>query len=295
MSEKKIAMIGLDTSHSVKFTELMQGPDPAQRCIEGLRVTTALRFPSAFQAESGQDERQAALEAMGVAMATTVEDAVEGNDAIFLEINDPALHLDYFEKVAPFGLPVFIDKPLAANSREGNRIRDIAEKHGLAVWSASSLRFVPSLRQACETVASPRIGQTFGALGQAAAGSDLIWYGVHAVEMLTTALGMGAQSVQAIQDSRGIILAVRYEDDRYGLVECLRGLGRYGGRLQSRDDVAFFDSGKGSPYPGLLKALCDFVQHGTIPVPLAEAQEILGILEAGERSLASGRKEPLER
>lgn len=294
MQEKRISMIGLDTSHTVKFTELMQGADPAQRCVGGLRVTKAFRFPSAFQSEAGQDARQAALEALGVTMASTIEEAVEGVDAVFLEINDPALHGRYFEAVAPFGLPVFIDKPLAADSSQGQRIQALAEKNGLAVWSASSLRFIPSLCQAREAVASPRIAQTFGALGKAAAGSDLIWYGVHAVEMLTAALGTGARAVRAMEDPRGIVLWVAYDDDRHGLVECLRGFGRYGGRLQSKDAVAFFDSGKGSPYPGLLCALRDFVWQGTIPVPLVEAREILAILEAGQRSLATGRPESLE-
>ncbi len=294
MKEKKITMIGLDTSHTVKFTELIQGLESSQRCVDGLRVTKALRFSSAFQSEEGQDKRQAELEAMGVIVAPTLDEAVEGADAIFLEINDPSLHLHYFEEVAPLGLPVFIDKPLAANSCQGRRIREVAEQHRIPVWSASSLRFIPELRKARETIASPIIAQTFGALGKAAAGSDLLWYGVHAVEMLTAALGMGAESVRAIEDSSGVILVVRYGDDRRGLVECLRGFGRYGGRLQSKEDVAFFDSGRGSPYPGLLNALRDFVREGTIPVPLAEAQEILGILEAGERSLASGRSEPVE-
>jgi predicted dehydrogenase len=286
MQEKTVAMIGLDTSHTVEFTKLMQHPE--HRVVQGIRVAKALRFPSAFQAEEGQDKRQVDLEAMGVRMAATLEEAVEGVDAVFLEINDPALHLPYFEKVVGLGLPVFIDKPLCATTAEARRVRDLAVEHGTPAWSSSSLRFIPALAEAKAKVPSPVLAQTFGALGKAAAGSDLVWYGVHAVEMLVAALGVGANRVRAFDRGLGVTLLVDYADGRRGLVECLRGLYRYGGRLQSKDALAFFDSGSGSPYASLMTALRDFVVEGVVPVPLAEALEVTAILEAGDQSLVTG-------
>lgn len=286
MQEKTVAMIGLDTSHTVEFTKLMQHPE--HRVVQGMRVVKAMRFPSAFQTEEGQDKRQADLVAMGVQMVSTLEEAVSGVDAVFLEINDPALHLPYFENVAGLGLPVFIDKPLCATMDEARRIRDLAGKRGTPVWSSSSLRFIPALASAKAAVPSPVLAHTFGALGKAAAGSDLVWYGVHAVEMLVTALGIGASRVRALDGKEGVTLLVDYADGRHGLVECLRGLYRYGGRLQSADAMAFFDSGSGSPYAALMAALRDFVAEGVVPVPLAEAIEVMAILKAGDQSLATG-------
>lgn len=286
MQEKNIALIGLDTSHTLEFTKLMQHPE--HRVVEGLRAVKALRFPSAFQTEEGQDKRQAELETLGVKMAATLEEAVDGVDALFLEINDPALHLSYFEKVVGLGLPIFIDKPLSATTKEAFRMQALAAGSGTPVWSSSSLRFIPSLAEARTAVPQPEIVHTFGALGKAAAGSDLVWYGVHAVEMLVTATGVGASRVRAFEDPRGVTMLVDYADGRRGLVECLRGFYRYGGRLQSADALAFFDSGSGSPYAALMRALRDFVAQGVIPVPLVEAIEVMAILEAGDRSLASG-------
>ncbi len=286
MQDKTVAMIGLDTSHSVEFAKLMQHPE--HRIVQGMRVVKALRFPSAFQSEEGQDKRQADLEALGVELVPTLDEAVSGVAALFLEINDPALHVPYFEQVADLGLPVFIDKPLCATTAEALRIRDLARKHGTRVWSASSLRFIPALAEAKAAVPKPVLAHTFGSLGKAAAGSDLVWYGVHAVEMLVAALGIGASHVRAIDGAMGVTLLVDYADGRRGLVECLRGLYRYGGRLQSEDALAFFDSGSGSPYIALMSALRDFVVEGVTPVPLAEAIEVMAILEAGETSLAAG-------
>ncbi len=284
--DKMVAMIGLDTSHTVEFTKLMQHPE--HKVVDGMRVAKALRFPSVFQSEEGQDSRQAELEAMGVTMAATIEDAVDGVDAIFLEINDPALHLPYFEKIVGLGKPVFIDKPLAASVAEGRRIQKLAEAAGTPTWSSSSLRFIPSLVEAKQKITVPFTAHTFGALGTAAVGSDLVWYGVHAVEMLVASLGVGACGVRALKDKHGVTLLVEYPDDRRGLVECLRGLYKYGGRLQSKEDLAFFDSSTGSPYSSLMGALRDFVIDSLIPVPLAEALEVMVILEAGEQAVTSG-------
>ncbi len=294
MSEKRIALIGLDTSHTVEFTKLIQDEKNGHKIIDGMRATKAFRFPSAFQPEEGQDQRQADLEALGVTMAQSLEDATTDVDAIFLEINDPALHLEYFEKVAGCGLPVFIDKPLAANLEEGRKIIEIARANNTPAWSSSSLRFLPSLIKARKEIPNPLVANTFGALGKAAAGSDLIWYGVHAVEMLIAGLGTGVESVQAIKDSRGIILIVDYKDEKRGIVECLHGLYRYGGRIQSEDKMEFFASGEESVYVALMAALHDFVHNKNIPVPLTEALEVLAVLEAGEKSLSSGKAEKIE-
>lgn len=291
MHEKKIAMIGLDTSHSVVFTQLIQGTAPDGGHVDGMRIAKAMRFPSVFQSEEGQDKRQVALEALGVEMVPDVESVLKGMDAVFIEINDPSLHLPYFEQVVDAGLPVFIDKPLAANVSEGRRIVELAEKHGVKAWSASSLRFLPQLIDAKKTVPAPAFGHTFGALGKAAAGNDLVWYGVHAVEMLTATLGTGAQSVQAIESQAGVVLLVSYAEGRSGVVECMRGSYQYGGRLQLQGNIAMYTNQNQSPYPGLIDALRDFVVEGKIPVPLSESLEILAILEAGVRSLASGHRE----
>lgn len=226
-------------------------------------------------------------------MMPDVDSALKGMDAIFLEINDPSLHLRYFEKIVGSGLPIFIDKPLAGNVSDARRIVELAEKHEVRAWSASSLRFLPQLIRAKKNISAPVISHTFGALGKAAAGSDLVWYGVHAVEMLVATLGPGAQSVQAIESELGIVMTLEYADGRSGIVECLRGSYHYGGRLQAKSEIEMYTNEKQSPYPGLIDALRDFVVEGEIPVPLSEALEIVAILEAGVRSISSGHREAI--
>jgi len=290
----KVALLGLDSSHSIEFTRLIQGDAPEGRRVDGLRVVACLRFPSPFQPEEGQDERQRQLEGWGVAVTTSFEEAVSGADGLMLELNDPAMHLEFFEKVAPLGKPVFIDKPLAGTLEDGEKILSLAKENNARAWSASSLRFIDELARAREEVADPVLCNVYGPLGKAAVGSDLVWYGVHTIEMMSAVMGRGAKSAWAERDEKGVVTIVQYEDGRRAVAECNENLYRYGGRIQSAEKVrAFAAESTESIYHNLLTRIRDFFLKSTTPVALEDALEILAIIDAAERSLESGREEPL--
>ena len=63
MSDMKVAIIGLDTSHSVAMPKLMNDPtcEPDMK-VSGLKAVTCLRFETPFQGKEGLDNRQAQLE-----------------------------------------------------------------------------------------------------------------------------------------------------------------------------------------------------------------------------------------
>ena len=169
----RVGIIGLDMSHSIEFTRRMQAPDcPQDQRVEGIQAVTCLRFETPFQDQQGLDERQAQLEAWGVVVTEDFDEAVSGCDALLMEINDPQYHLDYFARVAGLEKPLFLDKPLADTMENGLRICAIAAENDLRFFSASSLRFVPPLVQACEAVLDPLCCTVYGPLGRAPAGSS---------------------------------------------------------------------------------------------------------------------------
>jgi hypothetical protein len=144
-----IGIIGLDTSHSIEFPRRMQAPDcETDLQVAGMRAKTCLRFPTRFTDEETLDRRQAQLEAWGVIVTQDLDKALEGCDAFMIEINDPALHLEWFDKCVRAGKPVFIDKPLADSSANGREILRIARRNHIPLFSASSLRFVGALAEA---------------------------------------------------------------------------------------------------------------------------------------------------
>ena len=139
MSDMKVAIIGLDTSHSVAMPKLMNDPscEPDMK-VSGLKAVTCLRFETPFQGKEGLDNSQAQLEGWGVKVTLDFDEAIADCDVIMMEINDPAYHLDYFKRLANLGKPIFLDKPMAANVAESREIMDLARRYGTRVWSGSS-------------------------------------------------------------------------------------------------------------------------------------------------------------
>ena len=296
--ELRLAVVGLDTSHAVEFTRRLQAPDcPPDLHVSGARVVSCVRFVTPFQDAAGLDARQAQLEAWGVSVGTDLDGALMDVDAVLIEINDPALHLDYVRHCASLGKPIFLDKPLAANLAAGREIVALAAEQRVPLCSASSLRFVPALQEACEQVPEPRSAATYGALGRAPAGSSIVWYGVHAVEMLQRALGRGARAVNAHSVSAGAVLVVEYDSGATGVVELYEG-GGYGGVLRAAPGS---DGPPAVPYvvdmrtgySDLLRAVVPFLAGGPAPVALADTLEVMAILDAADRAYRSGRTEPI--
>jgi predicted dehydrogenase len=249
-----------------------------------------MRFASAFQSEENQDKRQQQLEQWGVKVTRSLEEAVGDADVIMMEVNDPALHLKYFKQLAGLNKPIFLDKPLAGSLEDGQAICELVQKKQVKVWSSSALRFASELAGACAETPEPILCNVYGPLGAAPAGSSIVWYGVHAFEMLNTIMGQGARSVLARRDARGAVAIVAYKDNRRGIVECNDGLWSYGGRVQSGKKCTSFLV-QSALYVPLVRQIRDFFQGGKAPVALAHTLEIQALLDATERSLASGAEE----
>jgi predicted dehydrogenase len=291
-----VAIIGLDTSHSVEYPRRMQAPDcPAELRVPGLRAVSCLRFPSAFQPEAGQDARQAQLVAWGVRVASDLADAVRGAEAIMLEINDPTLHLHWFEQVAQLGLPVFIDKPLADTVAAGAALLRLARKHGTRMATCSSLRSDAALQLACAQVPKPDQAWIYGPLGKAPAGSSVVWYGVHTFEMIQRAMGLGAVAVTARRDACGVVAVVDYGDRRRAVAELTSDVWNYGGTLRVAKGATPFAVDSTMNYTAHLREVESFLRGGAPPATLDEALEVMAMLDAADRSAVSGRTEPVYR
>jgi predicted dehydrogenase len=291
-NEIKIAIIGLDTSHSVAFPRLMQAPDcPPELKVEGLRTVSCLRFSTPFTDEETLDRQQKQLEAWGVKVTTIFEEAVADCDAIMLEINDPAPHLEYFARCAELGKPIFLDKPMADTIQNGKAIYDLAVKKGSKVFSASSLRFVRELEEACDRMPNPLFVSTYGPLGKAPAGSWIVWYGVHAFEMLQRGNGRGAKGVFARRDQAGVVALVECDDGRHGVVELMENFHSYAGCLRSEKEVLPFIVDMRFTYTAEMRELARFFRGEEPPLTLEDTLEVMAMLDAAERSTHSGKLE----
>ena len=289
----KVAIIGLDTSHSTAFPGLMLDPETKPEFkIDSLQPTRCLRFDTPFQSPEGLDKRQAYLESIGVEVGTDFDWAVADCDAIMLEINDPAFHLEYFEKCAKLGKPVFLDKPVASTVADARKIYEIAKQYNVRFFSASSLRFDIDFEETLEQGIVASSATVWGPVGVAPAGSSIVWYGVHTFEMLERIMGIGAESVTVVNDAKGHVCTVSYADGRRGIVELTRKVPRYGVVLhdENGNSTMINVSGRVPYYVRLIRHIDKFFRgDDSAGVALDESMEIMKMLEAADISSTSGK------
>lgn len=297
MSEIKIAMIGLDTSHSVELSKRIQAPDcPEKDRVKGMKVDCCYRFPSPFQTEEGQDKRQKQLEAWGIKVTRNFEEAVADCDALMLEINEPSFHLEYMKKCAGLGKPIFLDKPLADTYDNGKAILEIVKQKNLKFFSSSSLRYSESLIDACNQMPNPLYAYVSGAIGKALSGSSYIWYGVHVFEMLHRAMGGEALSVHTHEDSSGAVAIVEFPNDRRGVVEMTNDAWHYCGNLRNKEKSVLFSCADATfTYVDILMKIYDFFSGKPAPFSADVSLSVMALIEAADRSARSGKKELVRR
>jgi len=256
-----------------------------------LNPVSCLRFSTPFHSEEGLNQRQKTLEGWGIKVTTNLGEAVAGCDALMLEINDPAYHLEYFTRVAGLGKMIFLDKPFADTLANAKKILDLTQARQLKVFSSSSLRFVPEFTAACDKMPKPAFGHVYGLFGKPPAGTSIVWYCVHTFEMLQRAMGRGAQSVFVKKDGAGFTAIVQYPENRRGVAELLTGTSIYGGCLHDKEQACPFVASTARCYTHLLEHIAKFFQTGEAPVELAETMEVMALLDAAQRSLDSGKEE----
>lgn len=288
---KRVGMIGLDTSHSIAFTKLLNAEDAGED-LGGYRVVVACPRGSA-DIESSASRIPAYTEQikeLGVTVVDSVKEVVAQADVILLETNDGRPHLSQALEVFQAGKPVFIDKPIAGSLADTVAIFQAARKYDVPVFSSSSLRFSKGPQ-------AVRNG-SFGKVHAADAYSpchlekthpDLFWYGIHGVEILFTVMGAGCETVTRVSSEETDLVVGRWKDGRVGTFRGIRGYkGGYGG-------TAFGDKGSGpiggyDGYRPLVVEIVKFYQSGKPPVSAEETTDIYAFMEAADESKRRGGK-----
>lgn len=295
MQEIRVAVIGMDTSHAVELPKLMQDPEAPFK-ISGLRVTRAMRFETPFQNKEGLDAREAYLRTIGVEVTEDFDYAVGDCDAIMLEVNDPTLHLEYFEKAAVLGKPIFLDKPFADTVENTRKIIEIGKKYNVRYFTASSLRFTIGLNNLVDSKINVNSAYAWGPLGKAAAGSSIVWYGVHTFEQVERIMGIGAESVTTVDSGKGLVCVVKYKDGRSAVAELNENKWVYGAviRDDAGNDAMCSVPGKRPFYCSLMEQIRLFFLGAEAPVSIEDSFEVMALCEAAEKSFVTGKPAQVE-
>lgn len=296
MSELKIGLIGLDTSHVTAFTKLLNDPS-VEYHVPGGRVVVA--YPggspdfdlSINRVEGFTNELR---DNYNVAIVDSPEAVAEQSDVIMLESVDGRVHLEQFRKIAPFGKPTFVDKPFAVSTQDAQAIADLAREHNIPFMSASSLRYAQALLEALEDTAKGTIfgADTYGPMSIQPTQPGLYWYGIHTVDMLYAVLGQGCREVRAVTNEEHEFVVGVWEDGRIGSVRGNRkGSSAYGALVHREQGTQLVDVGsRPKPYyASLLEAISKMFTTGQSPIASAEMVEVIRFIEAANESRETGQ------
>jgi len=291
--EVKIGIIGLDTSHVIAFTKLLNDKsDPSH--ITGARVIAAFKggSPDVEASRTRIDRFTAELkDKWGVEIVGSIEELCKKVDAVLLESVDGRPHLNQVRPVFAAKKRVFIDKPFAASYADAREIIRLSRESGTPFFSSSSLRFAADL-QAMKR--DEKLGAVLGAFTYGPAPTephhpDLFWYGIHAVEALYTLMGSGCESVTRVRTYGVDVVVGKWKDGRVGTMRGIRdGKQDYGAVAFGAKANLTTPTPMKSDYRNLLVEVVKFFQTGAPPIQPEETLEMMAFMEAADLSKARG-------
>jgi predicted dehydrogenase len=289
----RAGIIGLDTSHVVAFTKLLNAADPKPE-VAGIRVVAA--FPGGSPDIPSSRDRVAGFtkelrDKFGVAIVGSIDELLANVDVVLLESVDGRPHLEQARPVFKARKPVFIDKPIAGSLADAIAIFELARETQTPCFSSSSLRYGPEMDAIHK---NSKMGDivgcdVYGPCSLEEHHPDLFWYGIHGVEMLFTILGTGCQSVSRTQTESTDLVGGVWSGGRVGAFRGMRkGPYKYGGTVfGTKGNAPVGDYGG---YEPLVVEIVAFFKTGKPPVSAEETLEIYAFMEAADESKRQGGK-----
>ena len=288
MTELKVGIIGLDTSHAIAFTKILNAANPDPE-VANCRVVAVYPkgSPDIESSVSRVPKYTDEIKTLGVEIVPSIDELIERVDCVLLETNDGRPHLEQVLPVLKAGKRTFIDKPIAGSLADAVAIFKASKKYMTPVFSSSSLRFAKTTLAVrggsigkvtfCETSSPAHIEKTH---------PDLFWYGIHGVESLFTVMGPGCESVQRTTDDDKIKVVGKWQGGRTG--QFLEGKSYSGTARGDKGEAAV---GNYEGYQPLVVEIVKFFRTGEPPVNEQETLEIYAFMEAADESKRQDGKE----
>ncbi|RDW20651.1 Gfo/Idh/MocA family protein [Oceanobacillus chungangensis] len=296
MEDLTIGMIGLDTSHAIAFTRLLNDSDETYH-IKGAKVETA--FPGGTEDFELSRSRVGGFtselrDSFGVSIADTMETVADKSDAILLESVDGRVHLEQLRKIISYKKPIFIDKPFCLSTEDAQEMIRLSELYETPIMSTSALRFSEGLTSVLDNQTRGKIigADCFGPMELQEQQPGFFWYGIHAVEMLFTILGEGSDRVVTVKNDDHDLLTGVWKDGRIGTVRGNRkGNFQFGAvvHFEGGSEFVSIHSKQKPYYASLLEQIMLFFENGVSRIPLSETKEIIRFIEAANESRDSGK------
>lgn len=285
---KRIGLIDFDTSHVAAFISRINhigvGND---QWVEGATAVVGCPGKSIIYPERIAKEVEN-VKKLGLTLVESPEEMLKHNlDAVFIESNSGMQHLERAKFFLSHKLPLFIDKPFTCSRKDALEIFELADKAGVPVMSASSLRYAPEVMAFGQSPAAKN--KTLGVFTYGPAPTDdknpgLFHYGIHPVEVLFTLMGTGCVSVTNVAQDLCEQATGVWSNGRIGSVRGQRPYTGYGFVTFVDNAVKAHNITTAFIYRDLLKAIIGMLETGKSPIDPKETLEIVTFIENARKS-----------
>ena len=285
--ELKVGIVGLSV-HSAAFSQILNYPNKNSD-LAGCRITALYHPPGNPDVDFTQvqlDKFEEDIVAMGVKIVGSMDEMIDMVDVVMIETNDGRPHLDEVLPAFKAGIPVFVDKPVAATLPGVLQLYEKAREYKVPVFTSSALRYVDNVKQINKEEVLSAFTYSPAALEKSH--TDLFWYGIHGVELLYAAMGAGCTEVMQVQHSDKEDLVIGYwNNNRTGSFRGIRsGRGGFGGTVFMANEIVTLDPFTG--YRSLVVKIVEFFKTNIPPVSMEETIEIYTFMEAAQQSKRRG-------
>ena len=285
---KKIAILGCENSHAKAFLKF---------------ISENGQFADVEVVGVYSDDRQAAEklnESFGVPILEDYRDAVGKIDGLIVTARHGDNHYKYAKPYIGSGVPMFIDKPITISGDEAVEFMSELKRAGVRVCGGSSLKQDTYVRRLREEGLNGEGGKTLGGYVRAPIQLEnqyggFYFYAPHLVEMVCEIFGRYPLSVTAKQNGERIHVLFHYVDyDCVGLF-CNKNYVYYAARMSESGCTSFEIPSTNEWFD---REFCEFYQllcGGEQGASYADFIAPVFIMNAIERSLASGKEEPVRK
>ncbi|HAM72737.1 MAG TPA: dehydrogenase [Verrucomicrobiales bacterium] len=289
-ADLRIGLIGLDTSHVIAFTQLLNDPAHAQH-VPGGKVVAAFKggSPDIESSWSRVEDYTRQLERdFQVEIVPTIDALCAKVDVVLLESVDGRPHLEQVKPVIRAHKPVFIDKPVAGSLKEAVEIFRLAREAGVPCFTSSAYRYYDSLVELKKAdVGGIRSALSYGPSMTEPHHPDFFWYGIHPTEALFAVMGPACQSVVRVTSPDTDVVTGNWSEGRTGTLVGLRtGATPHKVILFGAKGVA--EQKGGGDYAPLVREIMKFFQTGIAPVTADETLQMFAFMEAADESKRRG-------
>lgn len=287
----RIGIVGSQNSHSKAYAELINLKDAGKQ-YGTVRVTHLW----------GEEEAQTKEVAEKCAIPNIVTkhtDMLGQVDGVICVRRHGGGHLEDAMPFLKAKLPVYVDKPLACSVADARAMVDAAQAAHVGFSSFSTLRYAPETEALVAALRAEagelRAGTSAGHCEADSEYGGIYFYGIHAVELMTTVWGYGVESVLAMKHGPNVTALCAYKNGATVSLELL-GDAKYVFHLTAFGTKGWkaAEIGTGNAYAaGITPILATLIEQAW-PIDAAHLLEPIQILAAVERSLKENRKVGIE-